>query len=113
MNLVWKLLRQHISVPQLLGFFFANLLGMLIVLLSIQFYNDIKPWLLKFKAMATEAISLLNGNAPSEIDFEGNPDFQLEILSGMGEDISLSKVTAEPAAQVLMPFIEWLKKSFN
>lgn len=77
------------------------------------FYNDIKPWLLKFKAMATEAISLLNGNAPSEIDFEGNPDFQLEILSGMGEDISLSKVTAEPAAQVLMPFIEWLKKSFN
>ncbi len=43
MNLVWKLLRQHISVPQLLGFFFANLLGMLIVLLSIQFYNDIKP----------------------------------------------------------------------
>lgn len=43
MNLVWKLLRQHISVPQLLGFFLANLLGMLIVLLSIQFYNDVKP----------------------------------------------------------------------
>lgn len=43
MYLVWKLLRQHISVPQLLGFFFANLLGMLIVLLSIQFYNDVKP----------------------------------------------------------------------
>ena len=43
MKLVWKLLRQHISIPQLLGFFFANLLGMLIVLLSIQFYNDVKP----------------------------------------------------------------------
>lgn len=43
MNLVWKLLRQHISIPQLAGFFFANLLGMLIVLLSIQFYNDVKP----------------------------------------------------------------------
>lgn len=43
MNLVWKLLRQHISIPQLLGFFLANLLGMLIVLLSIQFYNDVKP----------------------------------------------------------------------
>lgn len=43
MNLVWKLLRQHISIGQLVGFFFANLLGMLIVLLSLQFYSDIKP----------------------------------------------------------------------
>jgi len=43
MRLVWKLLRQHISIPQLLGFFFANLLGMLIVLLSLQFYRDVRP----------------------------------------------------------------------
>lgn len=43
MNLVWKLLRQHISKWQFVGFFFANLLGMLIVLLSIQFYQDIIP----------------------------------------------------------------------
>ncbi len=43
MILVWKLLRQHISAPQLIGFFFANLLGMIIVLLSLQFYMDIKP----------------------------------------------------------------------
>lgn len=43
MRLVWKLLRQHISKPQLAGFFFANLLGMLIVLLSFQFYNDVVP----------------------------------------------------------------------
>lgn len=43
MNLVWKLLRQHISIGQFLGFFFANLLGMLIVLLSVQFYLDVKP----------------------------------------------------------------------
>lgn len=43
MNLVWKLLRQHISKPQLAGFFFANLLGMLIVLLSLQLYNDVVP----------------------------------------------------------------------
>lgn len=43
MKLVWKLLRQHISIGQLAGFFFANLLGMLIVLLSVQFYQDVKP----------------------------------------------------------------------
>ncbi len=43
MRLVWKLLRQHISLPQLAGFFFANLCGMVIVLLSVQFYKDILP----------------------------------------------------------------------
>lgn len=37
MSLVWKLLRQHISVPQFAGFAFANLFGMLIVLLGYQF----------------------------------------------------------------------------
>jgi hypothetical protein len=41
MKLVWKLLRQHISLPQLGGFFFANLFGMMIVALSVQFYKDI------------------------------------------------------------------------
>lgn len=43
MNLVWKLLRKHISVPQFVGFFFANLCGMLIVLLGFQFYCDVLP----------------------------------------------------------------------
>lgn len=43
MRLVWKLLRQHISVPQFAGFFFANLVGMLIVLLAFQFYHDVLP----------------------------------------------------------------------
>ena len=41
MMLVWKLLRRHISMAQLAGFFLANLLGMVIVLLSVQFYNDV------------------------------------------------------------------------
>ena len=43
MNIVWKLLRQHISLPQMGGFFFANLFGMLIVLLGYQFYQDVVP----------------------------------------------------------------------
>ena len=43
MSLVWKLLRQHISIAQLAGFFFANLFGMFIVLLGLQFYTDVKP----------------------------------------------------------------------
>lgn len=41
--MVGKLLRQHISVSQLAGFFLANLCGMIIVLLGIQFYRDVLP----------------------------------------------------------------------
>lgn len=43
MNLVWKLLRQHISIPQFLGFVLANLIGMFIVMLGYQFYCDVMP----------------------------------------------------------------------
>ena len=38
--MIWKLLRQHISIPQFAGFFLANLVGMAIILLGIQFYTD-------------------------------------------------------------------------
>ena len=41
--MVWKLLKRHLSIVQFVGFFLANLLGMFIVLLSIQFYQDVKP----------------------------------------------------------------------
>ncbi len=43
MRLLWKLLRQHVSPAQLLGFVAANLLGMLIILLGFQFYRDVRP----------------------------------------------------------------------
>lgn len=46
-RLVWKLLRQHISVGQLAGFFLANLFGMMIVLLSVQFIVMSFPFLRK------------------------------------------------------------------
>lgn len=41
--MIWKLLRQHISVGQLAGFFLANLFGMFIVMLACQFYSDVNP----------------------------------------------------------------------
>ena len=41
--MLWKLLKQHISVAQLTGFFIANLCGMVIVMLGVQFYNDVSP----------------------------------------------------------------------
>ena len=80
--LVWKLLRQHISIGQLTGFFLANLFGMLIVLLSVQFYRDVLPvftqedsFMKKNYIIATKKISALgsftgrsNTFSPKEIE---------------------------------------------
>lgn len=45
MNLVYKLLRCQLRGTQFAGFFLANLTGMLIVLLSIQLWYDLQPFL--------------------------------------------------------------------
>lgn len=75
-KLVWKLLRQHISPGQLTGFFFANLLGMAIVLLGIQAYADIRPvftrgdsFLKKDYLIATKQVSTLGSLLGSNSTF--------------------------------------------
>lgn len=42
-KLLWKLLRKHVSRSQLLGFALANLVGLAIVVLAVQFYRDVIP----------------------------------------------------------------------
>lgn len=37
------MLRKHISTPQLIGFSIANLIGLTIVILAVQFYCDVLP----------------------------------------------------------------------
>ena len=41
--MIWKLLKQHISLSQLLGFSLANVCGIVIVLLAVQYYGDFLP----------------------------------------------------------------------
>ena len=53
--MIWKLLKQHINPSQLLGFSLANVCGMVIVLLAIQFYRDVLP-------AFTQGDSFLNGD---------------------------------------------------
>ena len=73
------------------------------------FYADVRPWLNKLEAMTAEAVALLKGEKPAPTDYENCPDFQFSGLSGMGESISLSTLTAEPSAEILRPFIDWLR----
>ena len=53
--MIWKLLKQHISLSQLLGFSLANECGMVIVLRAVQFYRDVLP-------MFTQENSFLKGD---------------------------------------------------
>ena len=43
MTLLWKLLRSHLSVAQIVGFALAGVVGMTIVLTSVQAYRDVMP----------------------------------------------------------------------
>ncbi len=95
MKLVWKLLRQHISIGQLVGFFFANLLGMLIVLLSVQFYQDVKPafsqedsFIKNDYLIVSKSISTLGGIAGSSSTFSNEEIKDIEdqpFASGVGK----------------------------
>lgn len=83
--LVWKLLRRHLSVGQLAGFFLANLFGMTVVLLGIQFYNDILPvftqgdsFMQKDYLTATKKISTLGSLAGKDNTFSADEIDALE-----------------------------------
>ena len=84
-RLVWKLLRQHISIGQLTGFFLANLFGMMIVLLSVQFYCDVLPvftqgdsFMKKDYIIATKKISALGNFAGKSSHFSKEEIKELE-----------------------------------
>lgn len=84
-RLVWKLLRQHISIGQLTGFFLANLFGMMIVLLSVQFYRDVLPvftqgdsFMKKDYIIATKKISALGNFAGKSSHFSKEEIKELE-----------------------------------
>lgn len=42
-GLMWKLLKKHISPSQLVGFSLASLIGLTIVILAVQFHQDVRP----------------------------------------------------------------------
>ncbi len=88
------------------------------------FYADIRPWVAKLKSMADNGKLMLKAltdkkntnidritfakgwSAIEGIDKADNHRF--DILTGMGSDISLSVKTAEPAAESLRPFLDWI-----
>ncbi len=95
MSLVWKLMRRHISLGQLVGFFFANLCGMVIVLLSIQFYQDVAPvftegdsFMKKDYIIVSKKVSTLGSLVGKSSSFSRNEIEEIEdqpFTKGVGE----------------------------
>ena len=90
------------------------------------FYDDVRPWLLKLEAMAREIVRLSElvvtpdddakwENFVEEKNYvDGLPAderFAYNILTGMGSSIRLSTRYPEPAAEAMMPFVEWFSRN--
>lgn len=87
------------------------------------FYADLRPWLLKLKAMVDNASVMIRALSPegattvdrvtfakswSAIEgMERDERYQFDVLTGMDADIALSVRTAEPSARLLRPFLDW------
>ena len=83
--------------------------------------QDIKPWLNKVSDMAYLGIRLLDAIGAPDSDsaiseklreevayLDSSNRYQLEILVGMGDEISLGIRSAQPGAKVLRPFLDYL-----
>ena len=90
------------------------------------FYNDVSPWLLKLEAMAQEIVKLSElvvlpnddakwENSLKELSYVNglatDDRFAYNILTGMGSSIRLSTRYPEPAAEAMMPFVEWFSQN--
>lgn len=90
MKLIWKLLRQHLSLSQGVGFFLANLLGMYIILLGVQFYSDIQ--------MLIEGDGVLSNKEYVVITKQGSSYFTKNEIRDLGEQHFVESVGAFTAS---------------
>lgn len=93
------------------------------------FYADLRPWLIKLGTMVSDARFMIDALMAEDISKIAAIDFartwssiegvdkadehRFDILRGMGSDITLSVQTAEPAAQALRPFLDWLLEQLD
>lgn len=73
------------------------------------FYEDIRPWLLKLRDMTADAIAMMEGAEPTSLAADSTR-YDFPILTGLGNEISLSVKQAEPAEKVLHPFLDYLRE---
>jgi len=88
MKLIWKLLRKHISASQLIGFSIANLVGLTIVILAVQFYEDVKPVFNDEESFISKDYLVITRNVTGVGAMLGN--------SGEFSDADIADIEAQP-----------------
>lgn len=89
-NPVWHLLRHNVSLPQLIGYGVANILGLAILLTALQFYRDVsrswsgedplisRDYLIITKQVEGGLASLLTGGDSRDSEFGENEIADME-----------------------------------
>ncbi len=93
------------------------------------FYADLRPFVLKLQVMVQNADIMVDALTSGDLQkvnaiefakswsaIEGidkNEEHRFDILRGMGNEITLQVQTAEPAAQALRPFLNWLLEELD
>lgn len=96
-GLMWKLLRQHISKMQLVGFSVANLVGLTIVILAVQFYSDVLPVFNDQESFISKDYLIISRNLTSAG----------ALMGGTSEfsDDDIADIKAQPWCRKVAPFV--------
>ncbi len=92
-RLVLKVLRKHLSLMQIFGFFFANLLGLTILFTSLNFYLDTKD-LFEEKAEESSKTTLVINKKVSSLNAFGlgNNNFSEREITELGKEENVEEV---------------------
>ena len=104
MRLIWKVLRQNISVGQLIGFVLANIIGLTIIVLGIQLYADIRPILTDKAGFMKPDYMVVSKPVSTAHAFSGvKPSFTEEEIADIRSQEFVTKVgTVTPARYGIM-----------
>ena len=96
-SLMWKLLRKHISKAQLIGFSLANLVGLSIVILAVQFYCDVLPVFNDEESFISKDYLIITRNLTSAgALMGGTTEFSPELIAD---------IKAQPWCRKMAPFV--------
>ena len=85
MRLIWKLLRNHISIFELAVFFIANLIGMAVILAGVQIYSDLSPMLTGEKSLIGNDYMIISH--PVERVGGETPKFSAEDIENLRNEV--------------------------
>lgn len=93
MRLIWKVLRQNISIGQLCGFVLANIIGLTIIVLGLQLYRDIQPIMTDKAGFMKPDYMVVSKNVSTEAALFGEkPSLSMQDIEDIRQQDFIAKV---------------------